>query len=204
MQVLTVKYIAQSLERLRKTGVHRNTIMYLCVKRAATQQNTTDNIKLDFREFFERFLTVRDAPIDRLNKPYIIPFESSDAKLWLNRNLAGSFAPSSIRPDNPINTVISLNGNGAGVRYTLKPNHGQKAFNNLLNGEKLPVAHLAVFLYRDFGFDLDSMNLEKLVEIFKSEFGYSEYQEDTPDFDDVFSSNIESAPEDLFSRFFEN
>lgn len=203
MQVLTISHVAQSLEKLRKLGIHRNAIMYLWIKRAATQQQTTKNIKIDFREFFERFLTVRNAPTDRLNKPYIIPFESSNAKLWLNRNLAGSFAPSSIRQDNPVNTVITLEGTGASVRYSLKPNHAKQALLNLFK-TKLPVLELAIFMYRDFGFDSEEMNAEKLLAVFKAEFGYSTEERSNTDFEELFLYNPELAPENLFSEFFQN
>lgn len=201
MQVLTVDHVAQSLGVLRGLGVHRNTIMYLCVKRAAAQQKTTENVKIDFREFFERFLTIRNAPSDSLNKPYLIPFEASNAKLWLNRNLAGSFAPSSIRPDNPINTVITMNGSGSSVRYTLKPDHSRKAFGNLLNSKKIPVLNLASFLYRDFGFNTDQMDTQKLMEVFQEEFGYLLQGAVTDDFNEIFTYNTESIEKDIFVPF---
>ena len=204
MQVLAVKYVAQSLNNLRRLGIHRNTIMYLCIKWNATRQKTTENLKIDFREFFDRFLTVRDSPNDRLHKPYILPFESSDAKIWLNRNLAGSFAPSSIRPENPVNTVMAMNGSGSKVTYTLKQNHSLYAFNNLLNSVKIPALDLAIFLYRDFGFNTNEMNADKLLTIFKSEFGYLGDEDLTFNFTDFFSYDSESVPEDLFATFFKS
>jgi len=203
MQILTVSRVVESLAKLRKLGIHRNAIMYLCIKRAAVEQDATENIKIDFREFFERFLTVRNAPADRLNKPYIIPFESSDAKLWLNRNLAGSFAPSSIRPDNPVNTVITLVGTGASVRYSLKPDHAKQAQLNLFKA-KVPVLDLAIFLYRDFGFDSFEMDAEKLLTVFKLEFGYLIDGKTTSDFEGLFLYNPESTPEDLFSELLQS
>lgn len=200
MQVLTINRVAESLATLRKLGAHRNTIMYLCIKRAATEQRITENIKVDFREFFERFLTVRSAPTDKLNKPYIMPFEESNVKLWLNRNLAGSFAPSSIRPDNPINTVISINGIGAKVTYSLKPDHQKYALANLLRKIELPALDLAIFLYRDFGFYSDAMNAEILLTIFKAEFGYLEDR----DYTKLFSCNPKLTSEPLFTPFIQN
>lgn len=205
MHVLTIERIAQSLKRLRGLGIHRNIIMYLCIKRASAQQETTEGIKIDFREFFERFLTIRNAPLDRLNKPYIIPFESSDAKIWLNRNLAGSFAPSSVRPDNPVNTAIAWDGAGSKVTYALRPNHGKAVFENLLrNGQKISALDLAIFLYRDFGFDSDEMSAEALVSIFKNEFGYIKNGETTSDYGEVFDLSIIDMPGKLFVLFSEN
>lgn len=204
MQVLTVNQVVRSLEVLRRLNAHRNIVMYLCVKRSAAQQRTMENVKIDFREFFERFLTVRNAPTNSLNKPYIIPFEASDAKLWLNRNLAGSFAPSSIQPDNPINQVLEINGKGSAVRYSLKPDHARNAYNNLLNRTKLPALDLATFLYRDFGFNTEQMDIQKLLSIFQAEFGYLSNGIVTNDFDEVLTSDPESMQQDIFVPFLQS
>ena len=198
MQVLAVDQVAKSLDVLRGLGVHRNTVMYLCIKRAAAQQQTDENIKLDFQEFFGRFLTVRNAPTD---KPYIIPFEASSAKLWLNPNLAGSFAPSSIRQDNPIRQVVDINGKGLGVRYALKPSHSRKAFGKLLNKTKIPVLDLAAFLYRDFGFDTERMDVQKLLNIFQAEFGYLSGGTATDEFNEIFTHDPILVQQDIFVPF---
>ncbi|RCR71490.1 hypothetical protein DUE52_00725 [Larkinella punicea] len=161
--------------------------MYLCVKRFATIQHSNENLKIHFREFFDRYLTVRNAPAD---KPYIIPFESSSTRIWLNNNLAGSFAPSSIRPDNPVNTVIGVNGVGSKATYSLKEKHWQTAKKNLLNGKKIPVFALASFLYRDFGFLAVDMNPPKLIYIFQSEFGYLEEGGPSKEFEELYDSEI--------------
>lgn len=201
MQVLAVNQVAKSLTVLRGLGVHRNIVMYLCVKRAAAQQGTTENVKVDFREFFERFLIVRNAPTDRNNKPYVIPFEVSDAKIWLNRNLAGSFAPSSIRPDNPIIQVLDINGRGSSVRYTLKPEHSKNVLSSLLHETKIPVLDLAAFLYRDFGFETEQMDIQKLLSVFQIEFGYLSDGVVDDDFDEIFTQDPESMQQDLFVPF---
>ena len=178
--------------------------MYLCVKRAAAQQQTTENVKVDFREFFERFLTVRNALADGGAKPYIIPFEASYSKIWLNRNLAGSFAPSSIRRDNPINTLVEWSGKYAEVRYALKPYHSKNAFGNLLYKNKIPVLDLAVFLYRDFGFDTEQMDAQKLLNIFQAEFGYLSDGIVSDDFDKIFTQDTESMQQDIFVPFLQH
>lgn len=203
MQVLSTKYIVEALKELRNLNAHRNILMYLCIKRSIAKQITNEPIKVDFREFFERFLTVKDAPSGLLNKPYIIPFESSDAKLWFNRNVAGSFSPSSIRNENPINTLVKMQGKGSQVKYLLKLNHAAQAFHNLLNAKKIPVLSLAIFIYRDFGFSESEMDHKKLIQIFKDEFGYNENGFTTSDYDVIYSEESDPHKQGLFVPFAE-
>lgn len=97
--------------------------------------------------------------------------------MWLNQNLAGSFAQSSLRPGMPPLKVVAVRGEGAQARYSLYEKHWQLARTHLAYGDHIPVVPLAVFLYRDYGVTTASKpDAGDLVEIFRYEFGY-----DTPE-----------------------
>ena len=60
-------------------------------------------------------------------QPYIKLFteqKASSKNLWLNENVAGSYAPSSLRPDQPFRQVVNISGR----KYSLPTNHAQLAF----------------------------------------------------------------------------
>jgi hypothetical protein len=98
--------VAQSLALLRKQRIHPNFAGYLCLKRASAQSGVEIKVRAKFKEFFDTFLSVPDAPS---SKPYVMPFcdtAPSEANKWFNRNVAGSYAPSSIRGGSPFARVI--------------------------------------------------------------------------------------------------
>jgi hypothetical protein len=89
--------VARSFWRLREQKIHPNFAGYLCLKRTAARDGRTTDLRPDFKAFFDTFLRVSGGSEDR---PYLKPFPS-DVKLWFNPNVAGSFAPSSLRPTSP-------------------------------------------------------------------------------------------------------
>ena len=106
-----------------------------------------------------------------LGTPYIKPFteqKASTKNLWLNENVAGSYAPSSLRPGQPFRQVVKIEGR----KYSLFPDHGQRAFEHLLYSTPIQAADLAVVLYRDLGLLGDPPSIEDLVGVFAYEFGY--------------------------------
>ena len=135
--------------------------------------------------FFQTFFLVGNHP---LGAPYIKPFteqKASNKSLWLNENVAGSYAPSSLRPDQPFRQVVSIQEK----KYSLPPDHAQRAFEHLLYSIPVQVADLAVVLYRDFGLLGDSFTINDLINVFSYEFGYSDESGDEPnqDFHGLFS-----------------
>ena len=107
-----------------------------------------------------------------LGAPYIKLFteqKASTKNLWLNENVAGSYAPSSLRLGQPFRQVVDIEGR----KYSLPPDHARRAFEHLLYSTPVQVADLAVVLYRDFGLLGDSVTIEDLIDIFAYEFGYA-------------------------------
>ena len=95
--------IKSYLDQLLDLKIHPQFAGYLCIKRTAKRDGRTTDLSPDFTEFFETFLSVQGGPTD---KPYYRHFwnqSSSRQKAWQNRNLAGSYSPSSLR------SVISRN-----------------------------------------------------------------------------------------------
>lgn len=167
--VIRKQIVAQCLSRLRAKKTHTLFAGYLYLQRQSAKLDRLDDLQPDFLLFFKQFFEVGNHP---LGAPYIKPFTSekaSDKNLWLNENVAGSYAPSSLRPDQPFRQVVKIEGK----KYTLPPDHAQLAYEHLLYSTAVQAADLAVFLYRDFGFNDASLTIEDLIGVFAFEFGYA-------------------------------
>jgi hypothetical protein len=190
IHVVPQRVVAVSLARLREQQTHTLFAGYLHLQQQATQVGRLSNLRPDFLGFFRRFFRVANAP---LGTPYIKPFteqQASSKNLWLNENVAGSYAPSSLRPGQPFRQVVEI----VGRDYTLPVDHAQRAFEHLLYSRRLPVAELAVFLYRDFGLR-NPTSIWDLIEIFCFEFGYSAVTGALPNRDFYTLYSTQSAEE---------
>lgn len=175
--VVRRRVVAESLARLRKQKTHTLFAGYLYLQQTASQLGRLEDLQPDFRQFFQKFFEVRNHP---LGAPYVKPFTEkppSAQNLWLNENVAGSYAPSSLRSGQPFLQVVIIDGK----RYSLQPDHAERAFEHLLYSTPVQVADLAVVLYRDFGLLSDSVTIEDLIDIFAYEFGYASEQGSRPD-----------------------
>ena len=158
--------VASCLNRLRQRRTHEHFAGYLCLLYRAAEAGSADNLQPNFSDFFDDFFRVENCPE---TTPYIKPFINtapSASNLWLNRNVAGSYAPSSIR--STFKRVVDVTDG----RYSLYQNHVQMAFEHLLHGNPLNAFDLAVFLYRDFPLTVAPVTIEDIVSIFAVEFGY--------------------------------
>lgn len=160
--------VAQSLVRLREQKTHTLFAGYLHLQQRASQLGRLQDLQPEFLPFFKRFFFVGNHP---LGTPYIKPFteqKASTKNLWLNENVAGSYAPSSVRPEQPFRQVVNIEGK----KYSLRPDHARRALEFLLYSNPVQAADLAVFLYRDFGLLGDSRTIKDVIDIFAYEFGY--------------------------------
>jgi len=167
--VSTISSIAQSLHRIRAQPTHVMFAGYLHLQERAAQLGRLDNLHPKFRDFFDRFFHVEGHPI---GAPYIKPFNPrpTDKNLWLNPNVAGTYAATSIRPGQAFSQVVEVKSR----RYTLPPDHARLALEHLLFGQRMSAGDLAIFLYREYGFLTASPNVEEVIDIFAYEFGYAE------------------------------
>jgi len=175
--VIHKQIVARSFSRLREQKTHPLFAGYLYLQQRASQLNRLKDLQPDFPSFFKQFFLVGNHP---LGAPYIKPFteqKASTKNLWLNENVAGSYAPSSLRPGHPFRQVVNIEGR----KYSLPPDHARRAFEHLLYSVQVQAADLAVVLYRDFGLLDNAVTIQDLIEIFAYEFGYTNEPGAEPD-----------------------
>jgi hypothetical protein len=197
MYQLKANVVSECFRFVRSQSTHSYFIGYLAVKWAAARQKKQERLAVNFVKFFDTYLKVDGAPE---NMPYLrlfwdTPFSPKTA--LRNRNIAGSFAPSSIRTDSPLTNVIDIEGDGRSVRYSLKADHAVLARKWLLFDKRVNAAALACVLFRDFGILGDDPSPEDLVTAFRSVFGYDEEAE----FSLLFSAKPPSLPNEETSWF---
>lgn len=183
--VLSTDVVTAALKELRTARIHPNFAGYLCLRKAIGKADPSIGIRPNFQQFFDDFLRPSDGSNE---KPFIRPFkENGDpaSDIWTNPNVAGSYAPSSIRTGSPFRKVINIEGAGNSAMYSLVGNHPSEVLKNLLYGKPLSVGALAIFLYRDYGFDGKNPTISDLISIFREEFGYVNDSE----FNEIFNSS---------------
>jgi len=171
--VLTVEAVKRSLDTLVALKAHENLAGYLCLLFTANSVGTPSELRPDFKGFFELFLKVGGTSS---RKPYLLPFRArADAQsLLFNANVAGSYAPSSLRPVSPLRQLINIQGASRTVTYSLLDGHVATARRMLLHGGQIPVCALAAFLYRDFGIVAEGRpTATALIESLIDDFGYA-------------------------------
>ena len=168
--------VARSLKRLREQRTHTLFAGYLYLQQRAAQLGRLDDLRPDFLQFYKQFFEVANHP---LGTPYIKIFteqKASERNLWLNENVAGSYAPSSLRPNQPFRKVVEIKDRA----YSLPADHATCAKEYLLYGKPVEVADLAIVLYRDYGFLKKPFTIQDLIRVFAFEFGYAEKPDAAP------------------------
>lgn len=163
----------QCISTLRTHRVHPYFPAYLHLRQRASLQGRTDNVRPNWNEL-SAFLQVGGAPSTH---PHFRPFTQSESEgddEWLNANLAGSYAPSSLRAgQRPLRVVEIAEKPGC---FNLRPEHWKLAREHLLDGKKLPIDPLAGFFLRDHALlDLENPpNFGDLRAAFAEAFGYDD------------------------------
>lgn len=178
--VPTIQAVQWAIRTLQRCKIHPFFIAYLHIHKRSvvTASRTVHPIWDELAEL----LTVADGPP---NKPYYRPFWHSnlddEGRYWLNRNLAGSFAPSSIR-EIP-RRVVSVTGS----EYTLLDDDVHLALDNLLYGTRVSGVAMGTYLFRDFGLVTDDGGMPAPTdpaEILRREFMF-----DNDEFSILFSDD---------------
>jgi hypothetical protein len=164
--VPTIECVKRSIEGLMAVNVSAVTPGYLCVLNTAGRVGRISGLRPKFRPFFNRHFRVGEPP-DK--KPYIVPFgrTAGGFDLLFNSNVAGSYAPSSMRDVNPLFDVLEIDEG----RYSLFEDHAQNARDRILK-RPLPVCATACFLYRDYGF-APKPSAQDLVQQLNADFGFA-------------------------------
>lgn len=159
----------------------------------------------DIEGFHADFMRVAGAPE---KKPFIQPFLSrgKGVKL-LNKNLQGSYAPKSIRPEQPLARVVKLvdhsstGEKGGGVEYLLVQDHADKVLSEMLAGNRILSASLAAFLFRDRQLTLENGSPAGLINALREFFRIREEDEDGDYiFDTLFEDDTENFSESDFEK----
>lgn len=182
--VLTTSVVRWAIDELRAAKIHTFFPAYLELRRTAHLVGSGTGLHPNWSNL-EQFLQVPGGPP---GKPNFRPFWHTyrpEAQDWMNANIAGSYAPSSIRKV-PLNVVTTEDSS-----YSLRENHATLALEHLLGGERAPAVALATFYYRNYGFTTDGRGLgpSELIATFREDFGFSP-SADTDDFEILFSAAI--------------
>lgn len=164
--VFSIAAVRRSIDSLRSNKSHEHVPGYLALLRAQKQGDGVSQTS-DIVDIYERYLRVSNGS----NRPYLRPFVSRGSNVWFNDNIAGSYAPSNVKAEpGPFFRVVDVKGSGPSTTYSLPVDHATRASENLFRGHKLPIAALAAFMYRDYGFDLDAPSVASVVTVFRDEF----------------------------------
>lgn len=168
---VTVEAVREAVENLRKRKLHPNLAGYLCIKRDLRRSSNGKSVKPKFKGFFDEFLAVPGGP-----EPYLVPFKetaSLESSPWFNGNVAGSYAPSSLRDGGAFLKVCSVDRNTS--QFSLRENHAKLALNRFAASQQIPALSLAIFLFRDVMFEAPKLpGAKQLLTVFRDELGYRE------------------------------
>jgi hypothetical protein len=170
--VFTKEAVLRSIGTLEAAKIHEHFPGYLAILRGVRLVEAGESVRMKhIRELHSRYLSVES---EHENPIYVRPFASRGTRGLeiFNPNVAGSYGASSIRARGKLSEVIEVDGEKDNAVYSLKNGHAALARQFLLKGP-VPVGALAAFFYRDFGFQLGSPDVAKVINIFRAEFGLS-------------------------------
>ncbi|MGC4957884.1 hypothetical protein ACLQ2P_32210 [Actinomadura citrea] len=191
LHVLTVGTVKAGISVLKAQFIHEHFPAYLHLRKLAVASGSTTNLNPNWKDVSDLLKMPGGPP----TKPHYRPFSSVKRKdesgYWYNKNLAGSYAPKSMRT----NSAFMLDTNGE--KYKLPPDHTQEAYTRLLRREKVPAWAVASFFLRNYGFIFEGEGgYNELISAFKMEFGF----EQGNDFDILFEDR---EPEPFSDSWFE-
>ena len=195
--VIRVERVRQSIEALLDRDTHSFFAAYLHLRRTAAQLGRTTDLPLDLADLAE-VLAVEGGPP---GKPYLRPFwrgQREAGQEWLNSNLAGSYAPSSLRGV-PMR-VVEVD---AHRHFNLREGHWNIAREELLYDEPLPALALASFLFRDQAITSSGPEptTDVLIELFREEYGYG--GDDSQEFATLYDVTWQGPLGDVAEPWFE-
>ncbi|MEV8238332.1 hypothetical protein AB0P23_24060 [Rhodococcus sp. NPDC077669] len=189
LQTLTIAAVKAGIDTLQGLRIHEQFPAYLQVRQQAVAADSFDVIVPQWAEVGQ-LLKMPGGPAKKPNyRPWSSRKVKDPSRFWYNENLAGSFAPKSIR------TTSRFMLNDAGDGFALPDDHAQQALAILLKGSKVPAWALAAYYLRNYGFVFDGTGgCNELIDGFKTEFLFA----DSADFDVLFDA---SDPEATFDWF---
>lgn len=194
--VLRIDTVRAAVEQLTSQRIHEFFPAYLHLRQKAVEEGSLSNIQPDWRRGMAWYLEMPGGPT-----PYFRPFLSRRGRatgFWLNSNLAGSFAPSSLRPTSPPGKLFDIRGG----MFNLKPDHAKLALKHLLFDKPVSLAAMAAFVYRDYGFVTvgPTPSPSDLTEFFVRDFRFDR-NDGKREFEVIFDQAATLAEERWFEQF---
>jgi hypothetical protein len=194
--VLTVEAVRWGIGQLQARPVHPFFLAYLHLRKWAQQTGSVSGIQPRWSELTPHLQMAGGPP----GRPYYRPLAEykvrDPANYWMNKNVAGSFAPSSIRATARL--VVETEDGG----FRLRENHATLAREYLLLGEPLSATAFAAYWYRDYGFMPGlgfGIGPNDLAGAFAEDFGFDSTD---PDFDTLFVVDLPEDP--ILGNWFES
>jgi len=174
--LLSAEVVREAVELLTKEKIHQLFVLYLNLRRRAHQLGRFVQLDIDTDQIHD-WLDVPGGPPD---KPHFRPFNPTGngqpAAFWLNRNLAGSYAPSSLRDAWRMLFMDEEGTYRLPVDATGSPDPAPIA-KSLLADTQIPAWAVAAFIFRNFGFRVGpregAPGLSALLNTFRDYFGWT-------------------------------
>jgi hypothetical protein len=167
--VITVPAVRWAIDTLKGAKIHPFFLAYLHLRKRAVEEGS-DVVSAQWDELGELMRVSGGPP----GKPYYRPFWHGNVddpgRYWLNRNIPGSYAASSLRSV-PLKVVDTV-----GSEFSLRPHHAQLARQHLLFDQPVSAVALATFFYRNFAFTAEPPALPSpsdLPEVLRQDFHFS-------------------------------
>lgn len=200
--VLKPSVVREAIEELDEQKIHPHFAAYLGLTRMAEREGTTHDLDYDYESFYDQFYKVtmdgsRNMVIDGSEKEYLVPFTNPHAQnIWRSDNQPQQVSPGTAgrsTSEYGLNNVVDIDVD-AGL-YSLLDDHWELALDHLTYGQQVPAVYVAIFLYRDYGFEADETpSIDELIKLFREEFGF----EDDDRFNHLFTVDYDLAEEDPF------
>ncbi|MGW5455817.1 hypothetical protein [Nocardia sp. NPDC003979] len=192
LRVLTKEAVKAGLVALKAQRIHEHFPAYLLLRQLAITSGSLTDLNPDWKDVSELLKMPGGPP----TKPHYRPFSSVNRKdesgYWYNRNLAGSYAPKSMR----VTSRFMLNASGD--HYELPADHVQQALMRLLKFTKVPAWALAAYYLRNYGFAfVGDGGSDELIAAFKEVFAFDQ----GTDFDALFDVDAAAPPIEWFEPF---
>lgn len=177
--VLTFDAVRRAINALKPLTIHETFPVYLHLRRRAAALGRFTDLQPDWWAEVHDWLDVPGGPP---NKPHFRPFTSrgsSANSFWMNDNLAGSYAPSSLRGMRSLYV-------GPGDQYQLPTNtdgtpNPTPIANRLLGDKQVPAWAVAAFLFRNRSFSSDPSAEPSwlgLLAVFQTYFAWTQEERD--------------------------
>lgn len=185
--VLNPDVVRWGIHELSEQRIHTFFPAYLLIRQQAARQQAS-TVQPDWATWGTYF----DVPGGPPDKASFQPFSDqtlTPSQRWVRHHPAGSYNPSSVRPNTPGRRVLGVTDDNKA--YVLEENHWELARTHLLRDERVPVIALCAFLYRNYGFETTGVSPSPLglVDIFREDFGYRP-DEDEAEFRHLYDSSV--------------